>query len=92
MNIILDEPTNGLDVMSTRGVRAFLRKEKERGKCILFSSHVMQEVSAVSDEILVIHDGTVCASGSEQELNEQTQQQNLEDTFVHIVTNGEGHE
>ena len=59
-NIILDEPTNGLDVMSTRGVRAFLQNEKERGKCILFSSHVMQEVSAVSDEILVIHDGIVC--------------------------------
>lgn len=92
LNIILDEPTNGLDVMSTRGVRAFLRKEKERGKCILFSSHVMQEVSAVSDEILVIHDGKVCASGSEQELNEQTGNNNLEDSFVHIVTDGEGHE
>jgi len=52
----------------------------------------MQEVSAVSDEILVIHDGKVCASGSEQELNEQTQQNNLEDSFVHIVTDGEGHE
>jgi len=92
LNIILDEPTNGLDVMSTRGVRAFLRKEKDRGKCILFSSHVMQEVSAVSDEILVIHDGKVCASGSEEELNEQTGNNNLEDSFVHIVTDGEGHE
>jgi len=91
-NIILDEPTNGLDVMSTRGVRAFLQKEKQRGKCILFSSHVMQEVSAVSDEILVIHDGVVCASGSEAELHQQTSQSNLEDAFVHIVTNGEGHE
>ena len=91
-NIILDEPTNGLDVMSTRGVRTFLNKEKERGKCILFSSHVMQEVSAVSDEILVVHDGIVCASGSEQELQQQTGQANLEDAFVHIVTDGEGHE
>jgi len=91
-NIILDEPTNGLDVMSTRGVRSFLQKEKERGKCILFSSHVMQEVSAVSDEILVIHDGTVCASGSEDELMQQTEKSSLEDAFVHIVTNGEGHE
>jgi len=91
-NIILDEPTNGLDVMSTRGVRSFLQKEKERGKCILFSSHVMQEVSAVSDEILVIHDGTVCASGSEDELKQQTNETSLEDAFVHIVTNGEGHE
>jgi len=91
-NIILDEPTNGLDVMSTRGVRAFLKKEKEKGKCILFSSHVMQEVSAVSDEILVIHDGTVCASGTEEELLAQTNQNNLENAFVHIVTDGEGHE
>ena len=91
-NIILDEPTNGLDVMSTRGVRAFLQKEKQRGKCILFSSHVMQEVSAVSDEILVVNDGIVCASGTEAELHQQTNTNNLEDAFVHIVTNGEGHE
>ncbi|MFK8011168.1 MAG: ATP-binding cassette domain-containing protein [Marinicellaceae bacterium] len=91
-NIILDEPTNGLDVMSTRGVRNFLNKEKQRGKCILFSSHVMQEVSAVSDEILVVHDGIVCASGTEAQLHEQSGQSNLEDAFVHIVTNGEGHE
>ncbi len=91
-NIILDEPTNGLDVMSTRGVRKFLEKEKNRGKCILFSSHVMQEVAAVSDEILVINNGVVCASGSEQALKEQTNQDSLEDAFVHIVTNGEGYE
>jgi sodium transport system ATP-binding protein len=91
-NIILDEPTNGLDVMSTRGVRAFLRKEKQRGKCILFSSHVMQEVAAVSDDIIVIHDGEVRASGSQQALQEQTRKDNLEDAFVHIVTRGKGHE
>ena len=91
-NIILDEPTNGLDVMSTRGVRRFLQKEKERGKCILFSSHVMQEVAAVSDEILIVNDGTISARGTEQELKEFTGMKNLEDAFVHIVTNGEGHE
>lgn len=91
-NIILDEPTNGLDVMSTRGVRAFLQKEKNRGKCILFSSHVMQEVAAVSDEILVINKGIVCATGSEQTLKEQTNKETLEDAFVHIVTEGEDHE
>lgn len=91
-NIILDEPTNGLDVMSTRGVRSFLRKEKKRGKCILFSSHVMQEVAAVSDEILIVNDGVVCARGSENELLQQTGKNNLEDAFVDIVTNGEGHE
>ncbi len=91
-NIILDEPTNGLDVMSTRGVRRFLQKEKQRGKCILFSSHVMQEVAAVSDEILVVNDGVICASGTQLELQNQTNKDNLEDAFVHIVTSGAGHE
>jgi sodium transport system ATP-binding protein len=91
-NIILDEPTNGLDVMSTRGVRRFLAQEKQRGKCILFSSHVMQEVAAVSDEILIVNDGTIAAQGTEESLMELTQTQNLEDAFVHIVTGGEGHE
>ncbi len=91
-NIILDEPTNGLDVMSTRGVRRFLAQEKQRGKCILFSSHVMQEVAAVSDEILIVNDGTIAAQGTEKSLMDLTQTQNLEDAFVHIVTGGEGHE
>ena len=92
-NIILDEPTNGLDVMSTRGIREFLRQEKARGKCILFSSHVMQEVAAVCDVITVVDDGLVCAVGTQEELMQQTQQDNLEDAFVALVTrdkSGEG--
>jgi len=52
----------------------------------------MKEVSEVSDEMLVIHDGIVCSSGTEQELLLQTNQDSLEDAFVHLVTNGEGHE
>lgn len=88
-NILLDEPTNGLDVMSTRGVREFLRDEKAKGKCILFSSHVMQEVSAVCDDIVVIDAGEICAKGSEAELLQTTGQSNLEDAFVHLVTGGE---
>ncbi len=87
-NILLDEPTNGLDVMSTRAIRAFLRDEKARGKCILFSSHVMQEVSAVCDEITVVDAGVVRAVGTESELLELSGQNNLEDAFVHLVTQG----
>ncbi|MFC3194900.1 ATP-binding cassette domain-containing protein [Marinicella sediminis] len=87
-NILLDEPTNGLDVMSTRAIRAFLREEKARGKCILFSSHVMQEVSAVCDEITVVDAGVVRAVGSEAQLLEMSGQHNLEDAFVHLVTQG----
>ncbi len=85
-NIILDEPTNGLDVMATRGVREFLRQEKARGKCVLFSSHVMQEVSAICNQIVVIHNGQVCATGGEPELLAQTNQNNLEDAFVHLIS------
>ncbi len=87
-NILLDEPTNGLDVMSTRAIRAFLRDEKARGKCILFSSHVMQEVSAVCDEITVVDAGVIRAVGTESELLEMSGQHNLEDAFVHLVTTG----
>ncbi len=85
-NIILDEPTNGLDVLSTRALRAFLAQEKARGKCILFSSHIMQEVAAVSDKIVVIHNGRAKAQGTEQQLRELTQQSNLEDAFVTLIT------
>ena len=87
-NILLDEPTNGLDVMSTRAIREFLREEKTRGKCILFSSHVMQEVSAVCDEITVIDAGAVRAKGTEAELLALAGQSNLEDAFVSLVTTG----
>lgn len=87
-NILLDEPTNGLDVMSTRAIRAFLKEEKARGKCILFSSHVMQEVSAVCDEITVIDAGLVRATGTEEELLTMTGEDNLENAFVNLVTQG----
>lgn len=87
-NIILDEPTNGLDVLSTRALRKFLAQERARGKCILFSSHIMQEVSNVSNKIIVIHDGQAKAQGSEEELNQLTGNNNLEDSFVTLM-NGE---
>ncbi|MGJ8662365.1 MAG: ABC transporter ATP-binding protein [Marinicella sp.] len=87
-NILLDEPTNGLDVMSTRAIREFLREEKAKGKCILFSSHVMQEVSAVCDDITVIDAGAVRAKGTESELLTLSGQNNLEDAFVSLVTAG----
>ena len=60
-NVILDEPTNGLDVMSTRAVRDLIRGLRDDGCCVLFSSHIMQEVSALCDRIIVIAQGTVVA-------------------------------
>jgi sodium transport system ATP-binding protein len=84
-NILLDEPTNGLDVMSTRAVRDIIRAFRAEGRCVLFSSHVMQEVSALCDDIIVIARGRIVASGSPDELRAQTGRQNLEDAFVALV-------
>jgi sodium transport system ATP-binding protein len=81
-NVLLDEPTNGLDVMSTRAVRHIVRRLRDQGRCVLFSSHVMQEVSALCDSIVVIASGRVVANGTPNELRNQTGQDNLEDAFV----------
>jgi len=94
-NILLDEPTNGLDVMSTRAVREAIRRLKAEGRCVLFSSHVMQEVSALCDRIVVMASGRVVAQGSADELLALTGMNTLEDAFVSLTglrpvgTNGE---
>jgi sodium transport system ATP-binding protein len=84
-NVLLDEPTNGLDVMSTRALRAFVKKLREEGRCVVFSSHVMQEVAALCDRILVVARGSVVADGTKEELLAQTGQENLEEAFVMIA-------
>jgi len=81
-NVLLDEPTNGLDVMSTRAVREIIRRLKGEGHTVLFSSHVMQEVSALCDTIVVIARGKIVGAGSPDDLRQQTGHQNLEDAFV----------
>jgi len=81
-NVILDEPTNGLDVMGTRAMRSLIRRMREEGKCVLFSSHIMQEVSALCDRIIIISTGRIVAAGTPDELREQSGQANLEDAFV----------
>ena len=85
-NILLDEPTNGLDVMSTRAVRAIVRNLKAEGRCVLFSSHVMQEVSALCDAIVVIAHGRVVARGTPDDLRKHTGHDNLEDAFVALAS------
>jgi sodium transport system ATP-binding protein len=89
-NVILDEPTNGLDVMSTRAMRGFLRKLRDEGRCVLFSSHIMQEVGALCDHIIVIAKGKVVAQGSPDALRAQTGEANLEDAFVKAIGTDEG--
>ena len=89
-NVILDEPTNGLDVMTTRGLREFLRQLRAEGRCVIFSSHIMQEVAALCDRIVVIAQGKVMASGTPDELRAQTGEENLEDAFVKAIGSEEG--
>jgi sodium transport system ATP-binding protein len=89
-NIILDEPTNGLDVMTTRALRTFVRSLKAEGRCVLFSSHIMQEVAALCDRIIVIAQGRVVAEGTTEELRERTGEPQLEDAFVKVIGSGEG--
>ncbi|HEY1756715.1 MAG TPA: ATP-binding cassette domain-containing protein [Bryobacteraceae bacterium] len=84
-NVILDEPTNGLDVMSTRAMREVIRGLRRDGCCVLFSSHIMQEVSALCDRIVVIAQGTVVADGTPDELRSVTGRDNLEDAFVALA-------
>ena len=84
-NLVLDEPTNGLDVMATRALRALIRKLKDAGHCVLFSSHVMQEVAALCDDIVIIAHGTIVAHGTPDELRKQTGESDLEEAFVKLV-------
>lgn len=86
-NVILDEPTNGLDVMATRSLRELILKLREAGKCVLFSSHVMQEVAALCDEIVIIAAGKVAASGSPDSIRQLTGRENLEEAFVRAIEN-----
>jgi len=84
-NVMLDEPTNGLDVMTTRNLREVIRRLREAGKCVLFSSHVMQEVSALCDRIVIVAHGSVVASGSAAEHLAASGCDNPEDAFVKLA-------
>ncbi len=85
-NIILDEPSNGLDVMATRSLRDLIRQLKAAGKCILFSSHVMQEVAHLCDEIVIIAEGRVAIHDSPDGIRNKMGCDDLEDAFVKAIT------
>ncbi len=89
-NVILDEPTNGLDVMTTRAMRLFLQKLRDEGRCVIFSSHIMQEVAALCDRIVIVAKGQVVAAGTADELRSRFGEDNLEDAFVKAIGSEEG--
>ncbi len=89
-NLLLDEPTNGLDVMATRALRALVLRLREAGHCLLFSSHVMQEVAALCDDIVIIDHGRVAAAGTPESLRTQFKAPTLEDAFVSAIGDARG--
>ena len=89
-NIILDEPSNGLDVMATRSLRALILKLKDHGHCVLFSSHVMQEVAALCDSICIIADGRVAIDDTVDGIRERTGCDDLEEAFVAAIQRVDG--
>jgi sodium transport system ATP-binding protein len=84
-NILLDEPTNGLDVMAVRTLRRLLLKLKATGRCILLSSHVMQEVAALCDDVVVIAGGKVVADGTPEQLRARAGTSDLEEAFMRFL-------
>jgi sodium transport system ATP-binding protein len=89
-NVLLDEPTNGLDVMSTRSMRTFIRNLRDEGKCVLISSHIMQEISALCDHIVILNHGEVVAVGTPEDILSKTGKTDLEDAFVAAIGSEEG--
>lgn len=84
-NIILDEPTQGLDVVSTRTVRDIIRRFREEGRCVVLSTHHMDEVERLCDRVAIVHRGEILAEGTPSELIEQTGANGLESAFVEII-------
>ena len=88
--VLLDEPSNGLDVMSTRALRRYILSLKDAGHSVILSTHIMQEVAALCDRIIIIANGQIAADGSAHELLEKSGCDSLEDAFVHLIGSEEG--
>jgi len=89
-NLILDEPTNGLDVMAIRSLRDMLRTLRAEGRCILFSSHVMQEVAALCDRVVIIGHGKVLADATVQSIRDRSGAASLEEAFLQVLGDTQG--
>ena len=84
-NLLLDEPTNGLDIPTIRSLRDLLRRLRDSGTCIVYSSHVLDEVRALCDRVVIIAGGKIVAQGSPQELCSQAETSSLEEAFIELT-------
>jgi sodium transport system ATP-binding protein len=83
--MIFDEPTSGLDILTARNIVSFIRECKQRGKCVLFSTHIMREAERIADRIVMIHKGKLLAEGKLEDLRTDSGQTDLDDIFVALV-------
>ncbi|NCF63029.1 MAG: ATP-binding cassette domain-containing protein [Gammaproteobacteria bacterium] len=88
--VLMDEPSNGLDVMSTRALRDYIRELRQAGHSVVLSTHIMQEVAALCDRIVIIAGGEVAADGTARELLDRAACDSLEDAFVKLIGSEEG--
>jgi len=88
--VMLDEPSNGLDVMTTRALRRFIQELKAAGHSVVLSTHIMQEVAALCDRIIIIADGRIAADGTQAELLERSGEDHIEEAFVKLIGSEEG--
>jgi sodium transport system ATP-binding protein len=84
-NVMLDEPTNGLDVMATRALREIILGLRDEGRCILLSSHVMQEIGNLCDDVVIIGAGRALFTGSRDDLHQYTGEADLEEAFMRVI-------
>jgi sodium transport system ATP-binding protein len=89
-NILMDEPTNGLDVMAVRETRESIRQMRGEGRCVLFSTHYMDEAERLCDSIAIIARGQIVAQGTPDELIRRTGKENLEEAFVTLAGGADG--
>jgi sodium transport system ATP-binding protein len=83
--LIFDEPTNGLDIVAARTITRFIRRCRDEGRTVIFSTHIMSEVEALCDRIVVIYSGKIVAIGTLEELRQQTGEQTLENVFLELI-------
>jgi sodium transport system ATP-binding protein len=88
--VLLDEPSNGLDVMTTRALRVYIRELKRAGHSVVLSTHIMQEVVALCDRVIIIANGEIAADGTPSELMRRSGRDSLEDAFVALIGSDEG--
>jgi sodium transport system ATP-binding protein len=88
--VLMDEPSNGLDVMSTRALRRYILNLKAAGHSVILSTHIMQEVAALCDRIIIIAEGRIAADGTAEELLQESGCESLEDAFVRLIGTEEG--